>query len=539
MPLAFLFRAVRRPALTSNFSFSYLCFFLPLALIGYTVCPKKWKKWMLLLISYGFFFLISGSMVLYLMGSTLTVYGLGLWLDRLNKRCKAACKEAEKEQRKAIKKQYATYQHWVTFLGVAVNIGLLLWLKYSGFFAENVNVVLRLLHLDFQLAIPHYIMPIGISFYSLQALSYLLDISRGAITADRNIGRVALFVSFFPQIVEGPICRYGDTAQQLWEAQPIRFENLKLGCQRIAYGMMKKMVVADRLNGFVGVVFSEYGNLSGGMIALGAIAYTAQLYMDFSGAMDCVCGVAQILGIAMPENFRAPFFSHTISEFWSRWHITLGTWFRDFIFYPVTMSRRMKNLTTSARKKLGNHFGPLIAGSIALFCVWFCNGLWHGSAWSYIFFGMYHFVLILIGNAGAPYFAAIREKLHIGTDCRPFGYFQQLRTACLVVIGELFFRAETLTDGMRMFGRMVSGASAGVLPDLKIDRQDVIIVLVTLGIVFAVSLLKEKGISIRRSLAGKPAAVRWAVWYGLILFIILFGAYGLGYTPVDPMYANF
>ncbi|HRM72977.1 MAG TPA: MBOAT family O-acyltransferase, partial [Ruminococcus bromii] len=184
---------------------------------------------------------------------------------------------------------------------------------------------------------------------------------------------LALFMSFFPQIVEGPICRYGQTANQLWNVKQIEFENLKLGTVRILFGLMKKLVIADRLNPMIKQIFSHYDDYQGGIIALGAIAYTIQLYCDFSGTMDAVMGVAQIFGVTMPENFQRPFFSKSISEFWKRWHITLGTWFKDYIFYPVTMSKPMKNLTSSARKKLGNHFGPLLAGSIALFCVWFRN----------------------------------------------------------------------------------------------------------------------------------------------------------------------
>lgn len=540
MPFASLFRAVRRPALTSNFSFSYLCFFLPMALLAYAVCPKKWKHWALLAASYAFFFLISGGLAVWLLTSTVSVYALGLWVDRLGEQGKAAAKAAEKAERKAIKQRYAARQHWVTFLGIALNIGLLLYFKYTGFLLENANALSAMLGLGIQWEIPWIMMPIGVSFYTLTALSYLLDISRGALRADRNLGRVALFISFFPQMVEGPICRYADTAQQLWEAKPIAYQNLKLGGQRVLYGMMKKLVVADRLNSFVGTVFDSYSQYGGGYVWLAAMAYTAQLYMDFSGAMDCVCGVAQMFGIRMPENFRAPFFSKTISEFWTRWHISLGTWFRDYIFYPVTMSKPMKKLTSSARKKLGNHFGPLLAGSVALFCVWFSNGLWHGSAWNYIFFGLYHFFLILMGNAFAPLSAKTKQKLGISQDSAAFSVIQRLRTAVLVVIGELFFRADGLRNGFAMFGRMVTDFTlSGDASKLGIDGADVFIVAVTLLIVLAVSMLKERGVEIRETVDTKPLILRWSVWYALILYIILFGAYGLGYLPVDPMYANF
>lgn len=229
-----------------------------------------------------------------------------------------------------------------------------------------------------------------------------MDVQRGVTKADTNLLRLTLFISFFPQIVEGPICRYDQTAQQLWDAKPITYENLTLGLQRIAYGMMKKIIIADRLNPLVRNVFNNYTDFDGGVIALAAVCYTVQLYMDFSGSMDAVTGTAQILGVTMPENFRQPFFSKTISEFWKRWHITLRTWFKDYVFYPVVTLKPLEKLTSAARKRLGNHYGPLLASAVALFCVWFCNGLWHGAAWSYLFFGMYHFVLILGGNIIAP-----------------------------------------------------------------------------------------------------------------------------------------
>ena len=427
----------------------------------------------------------------------------------------------------------------VLALAALGNLGILLVLKYSGFFVQNVNTVFGL-----RLSVPAFVMPIGISFYTLQAVSYLFDVYQGTVKADRNLMRVALFLSFFPQIVEGPICRYGQTADQLWNAGQIRYDNLTLGLQRILFGLMKKLVVADRLNTFVEGVFDKYWEFQGGVIAIAAVCYTIQLYMDFSGSMDAVTGTAQIFGITMPENFKRPFFSRTISEFWTRWHITLGTWFKDYIFYPVSMSKPMKKLTGAARKKLGNHFGPLAAGGIALFCVWFCNGVWHGAAWSFIFFGMYHFVLILGGSLIAPAVKKVNEKLHLSPESRFYCLFQVLRTCVLVVIGELFFRANGLRAGMYMFGRMVtdfrfSSLNAALLKKLSIDGADFLIVGVTVLIVFVVSLLNEKGICVRESLQKKPTPVRWAVLYALILYIIIFGAYGVGYVPVDPMYANF
>ena len=535
------------PDLSAFFSVSFLGLFLPLAVIFYGLTPKKHKNYALLLLSFGFYWLISGVYIGYLLLSILAIYGFGLRMQNIFARRDAAVKAAEKPERKAIKKAYNQKARWVLTLAVVLHVGLILVLKYSGFFVMNVNALFGLGY-----AIPNYVKPLGLSFFILQSISYLVDVYRQTVKADRCLPRLGLFLSFFPAVVEGPICRYSQTAQALWEAKPIRYENLTLGLQRILFGLMKKLVVADRLNPIVEELFTGASSYPGYMSLLAGILYTVQLYMDFSGSMDAVCGTAQIFGITMPENFKRPFFSKNISEFWTRWHITLGTWFRDYIFYPVTMSGPLKKLTGAARKKLGNHFGPLIAGSIALFAVWFCNGLWHGSAWHYIFFGLWHFVLILLGNIFAPYLKTVNEKLHFGPDNKPFRVFQILRTSFLVVLGEIIFRADSMGMALTMFRQIFTDFGNPfsafypfrevlntVLECCLCDVWDLIIVAVTVVIVFAVSILQERGTPIRTSIARRPTWQRWLVWYALILFIIIFGAYGPGYTPIDPMYANF
>lgn len=544
MDLSALLMAGSFDTMTSYFAVIFLVAFLPICIIVYSIIPQKTKKYFLLFASMVFFWLVSGQLIVYLILTIMSVHYFGIWLDRIQGKRNAAVKAAPKEERKALKKVFLHQSRLVLLFAAVIHIGVLLVIKYSPFFTTNVNNLFTLLNVPLQLDIPSYIMPIGISFFTLQAISYLFDVYRGLIKADDNIFRLALFMSFFPQIVEGPICRYGQTADQLWNVKQIEFENLKLGAQRILFGLMKKLVIADRLNPLIKEVFSNYSNYQGGIIAIAAVCYTIQLYMDFSGTMDAVMGIAQIFGVTMPENFQRPFFSKSISEFWQRWHITLGTWFKDYIFYPVTMSKPMKNLTSSARKKLGNHFGPLLAGSVALFCVWFCNGLWHGSAWNYIFFGMYHFALILAGNIISPAVTATNKKLHINADCFAYRTMQMVRTTILVIIGELFFRAEGLKDGLAMFGKMVTDFSFSTLDStlmdkLKIDVQDIIIVSVALVIIFVISVLNEKGINIRLSLKKKNIVIRWGLLYALIMFIVIFGAYGKGYVPVDPIYANF
>lgn len=526
------------------FSITFFAILLPIVIILYNLVPKKHRWKILLLGSYIFSWIISGKLLIYLIISTISIHYLGIWIDSLKQERDELLQNAEKEEKKLIKDKYKKKTRKIVLLSIIVNVGILLVLKYSAFAITNLNDILKIFNIETAFEVPKFLMPIGISFYTLQAVSYIVDVYRGTIKADKNLGRLALYMSFFPQIMEGPICRYGETAQQLWKCERTTYKNLTFGLQRLAYGFFKKMIIADRLNILISSIFDGYANLDGGIIAIGMVLYTLQLYADFSGTMDVVIGIAEIFGVKLPENFKQPFFSKSISDFWTRWHITLGAWFRDYIFYPVSLAEKLKKLTSSARKKIGNYYGPLIASSIALFSVWICNGLWHGAAWSFIFYGMYHFSLILLGKITDPLFKKINKKLHINNEWKIYKLFQILRTTILVFVGELFFRANTLTDGFNMFGKMITNFSFNMINDgtilnLGIDAKDFLIVGIMTIVIFIISILKEKNIQIRESIAKKNIVIRWIIYYALILSIIIFGAYGMGYTPVDPMYANF
>lgn len=530
--------------MTSYFSLAYLGLFLPAVILLYSILPQKHRWKVLLGASYLFFWSISGKLLLYLVYSTCSIHYFGIWMNAIQSERDRLLLETEKQNKKAVKANYQRKLRQIVTAAILLQIGVLLVLKYADFFGSNINSLLTALKVPVALPIPQFILPIGISFYTLQAASYLFDVYRGTIRADKNIFRLALFLSFFPQIMEGPICRYNQTCAQLWEGEKIKFANLTSGCQRILYGLMKKVVVADRLNIFIQNVFTDFNEHDGGVTAVAMVLYTCQLYMDFSGTMDCVIGTAEIFGVQLPENFKQPFFSKSISDFWTRWHITLGTWFRDYIFYPVSMSKPLKRLTVSARKRLGNHFGPLLAGAVALFCVWICNGLWHGAGWKYIFFGMYHFALILTANIMEPFVKTCAEKLHINRQSTAYHCIQVVKTTILVCFGELFFRAHGLRAGLYMFRNIFTGFSLKTIKDgsiftLGMDKHDFLIVFVAVVIVFTIGVLRERGINVRGKLSEKNTAVRWAVSYALILFIIIFGAYGAGYIPVEPIYANF
>ncbi len=517
---------------------------MPLTIGAYSIAPKRVRRWVILLASWAFFWAVSETLIVYLLISIVLVHYFGLWLGALQTKSDALLKSAEASEKKALKARCLKKQRLVMAGGVCINLGILLFLKYSPFFTANINTLLAFLGTGISIEIPSYALPIGISFYTLQALAYLFDVYRKKIPADTNILRLALFMSFFPQIMEGPICRYSDTAERLWEARPISYHNLTFGVQRICLGLAKKLIVADRLNLFIKNIFGNYANYDGCVIAVAIVFYTLQLYMDFSGTMDIALGTGEIFGVSLPENFKRPFFSTSISEFWKRWHITLGTWFKDYVFFPISMAKPLKKLTIRARKHLGNHFGPLVSGSIALFAVWLGNGLWHGAGWHYIFFGMYHFVLILLGNAIVPYAIKLCGKLNISRKGLPYRIFQIVRTSILVCIGELFFRADNLIIAFGMLGKTLTNFNFssfydGTLLKCGMDGYDFIVILIVVLVLFAIGLIQEKGISIREAISKRNVVLRLCAYEALIIVIIVFGAYGTGYVALDPIYAKF
>lgn len=524
-------------------SILYLFLFLPLTVIIYHIVKKKYKWRVLLLASYIFFFLISGNLLIYLLFTTLSIHHFGMWLEKIDGECGKVLNETV-EDKKEIKEQFKRKKRKVLFLGILIQVGILFVYKYMPFFTVNINSIFNMLNIPYQFKIIKLLAPIGVSFYTLEALSYMIDVYNKKINADDNLGRLALYLAFFPQIMEGPIARYSETAESLYEGHKITFKNICFGSQRILWGILKKFIIADRLNVVVKAIFATGSNYDGGLVLLGAISYTLMLYMEFSGTIDVVIGSAEIFDVHLPENFRQPFFAKNISEFWMRWHITLGAWFKDYIFYPVSLSKKMKKFTIKARKILGNYFGPIMVGSVALFAVWSLNGLWHGAGWNYIFFGMYHFVLIVLGSFLEPGVRKLCHKLHINRDNLLYRFMQFSKLFILVVIGELFFRANTLKEGFRLFGNIINNFTLNSFFNneflkLGLDRADYVIIIITLIIIFVIGLLKEKGVNIRESIASKNIVIRWVIYFSLIMFIIIFGAYGPGYAPVDPIYANF
>lgn len=517
--------------------------FLPLCLAAYQIAPQRWRKRVLLAFSYLFFWLLSRELIIYLLGTTVFVHCTGIWLEWLKSEQKAELLTADRSEKKRIKSIYQKKSRQVLAFGVLMLLGTLAYLKYYNFFASNVNGIFGGI-LPFTIEQKNILMPVGISFYTLQAIGYMADVYWGKIRAEENMEKTALFMAFFPQIMEGPICRYQDTCDTLYEGRPLQMNNLTDGYIRIFWGLFKKTVIADRLAIGVDAIFGNYASYNGSMIVFAAVAYTIQLYMEFSGCMDIIIGSGQLFGVKLPENFRQPFSAQSAAEFWRRWHITLGTWFKTYIFYPVSMSSPVKKWNQYGRKHFGKYITMLGTSAIALFPVWMCNGLWHGARWSYIFYGMYYFSLILVGIAVEPVRDRILKILHISPEFQGLKYMRIAKTWVIIFVGELFFRADGLRAGLHMFRSIfrnfqLSNLWDGSLLNLGMSRADLFAVMAGCIVVAIVGSAKERGIRVRNSLEKKPVFIRWSIYYALMLAVIVIAAYGDDYQVVDMIYAGF
>jgi len=525
-------------------SYVYLLLFLSITFLAYNLVPNKIKWLILLLASYLFYCISSENLVIYIVISTLSIYFSGLFIQKFNDKFENAKKYLSKEDRKLLKAKIARYKKIAIAFALIINFGLLLNLKYCNFFAETANSIIHCFNSSFSIPWRNIVLPLGISFYTLQATSYIIDVYRGKYKADRNLGRIALFLCFFPQIVEGPIGRYDQLADQLYEGHSFNYENFTFGIQLIFWGLFKKIVIADRVNTLVNTVFDNYVNYRGMTIIVSVLLYTLQIYAEFSGCMDIVTGSSQIFGIHLSKNFKRPFFANSINDFWRRWNITLGTWLRDYIFYPISLSKAFMKLSKNVKKHLNVHFGKLIPATFALLFVWLGNGFWHGASWKYISYGMYYYVLMILGMFCEPLFSTILSALHIKRKFKWYHIFQIVRTFIIVNIGMLIFRADDLIVAAKMLISTFSGftfatLANGSLLTLGIDKLDMQVIMFGALVIFIVGLLQEKGYSLRQTIASKNIVLRWCVYFTAIFFVIILGAYGVGYSPADFIYAQF
>ena len=513
--------------------------FIAAAVVIYYVIPKKLQWIWLLIISYVYYASYDISTVWMLLLTTYVTYRGGILLDRLNEQ--KPQDGISREEKKDFKKNIVRKKKKIVLAMVLIAFGMLGIMKYTNFMLGNIDAVLRLFGSGKQMGVLNLTLPLGISFYTFQSISYVVDVYRGKHKAQGNFFKHALFVSFFPQLLQGPIGRYERLGSQLYEGHSYNLKELQFGVQRILWGFFKKMVLADRVNAAVLLIFHNYWNYGGWYNVLGVLLYSIQLYADFSGGIDIVIGIAQMFGITMDENFRQPYFSRSISEFWRRWHITLGTWMKDYIFYPFSLSKSMAKFGKWSKKKFGNNVGKLLPVGLADILVFFVVGVWHGAAWKYIMYGIYNGVIVAGSGMLAPVYAKIQEKLHINPKKWWYQGFCIIRTFILVNIGFYFDMANDLRAANAMLAQTVTKAhisqlSMAAVKAVGLTSQDLIIVISGCLIIFVVSLLKEKGINIRETIASYNIVIRWLIYIVFIMFILIYGSTS---TTSDFIYANF
>ena len=363
----------------SLISMEFLLFVL-VAAVGYYLIPKKYQWLWLLVFSYIYYASSGVKLLLFLVYTTGTTYAAGRLLEKVEQ------KELPKKEAKAAKRRILT-------LGLLLNFGMLAVLKYTNFAVANVNAIF---HTSF--SFQKWMLPLGISFYTFQSMGYLLDVYWGKCKAEKNPLRFALFVSFFPQILQGPIGRFDRLAVQLYQEHRFDLQRMQYALQLILWGFFKKLVLADRAAVVVNQVFLNYTQYSGVLNLVAVLMYSVQLYMDFSGGMDVVMGVASLFGIELDQNFKRPYFAVSITDFWHRWHITLGTWMKDYVFYPVSLSKWMGRIGKWSKKVFGKKTGRVIPICIANLIVFLLVGVWHGAAWKFIAYGLYHGLIISVSS---------------------------------------------------------------------------------------------------------------------------------------------
>ncbi|MBO7252671.1 MAG: MBOAT family protein [Oscillospiraceae bacterium] len=531
-------------------------FFVAVLAAVYFLFPFKKQKWTVLLAGSYLFYLLAGyRYAFYILITTLTTYLAGIYLDKISVKAKEILAQNktqwDREQKKAFKNETGKKKRRIVASVLVLNFGILGFLKYYNFFAGSLNDVLGVFGIPFSAPTLQLILPLGISFYTFQSMGYVIDVYREKVKAEKNLAKIALFVSFFPQIIQGPIGLYDDLARQLYEPHDFDFTRFKHSCELILWGVFKKLIIADRAVQVISGATNNYGDYNGTALMLIVLLYALQLYADFSGGIDISRGVAQIFGIQMAENFRRPYFARNISEYWRRWHMSLGAWMRDYVFYPIAMSKLFLNASKAMKKsrfgatQFGAHVAKVLPTSFASLIVFFLVGVWHGDNWKYAAFGLWNGGIIMLSTLLEPVFESWAVGLKIKTASFGFRLFQMARTFLVVAIGYVFDIAPDLLDSLISFKRILLDQNWQVglaqIRQLPLDAWDYLVLAISSLILLGASIIQERndGKTIRQMLDEKPFALRLFVILMGIMMIMVFGWYGPGFSAAEFVYMQF
>ncbi len=529
-------------------SFGFLAF-LAIVVLLYYIVPKRFQWAVLLVASYSFYLFSGVEQVAFIIGTTVVTYLSGRIMQKKRDAYKAELaklgSDITKEQKQSMKKAVNSKIKRIQFASVLINLFVLAMIKYLNFGIENLNTVFNLFRFDIELnPLKNIIIPLGISFYTFQSIGYLIDIGRGRYKAETHFGRFALFVSFFPSIVQGPINRYDDLGKQLSKEHKFDYTTVKFGVQLMLWGFFKKMVIADRVAPIVGEIFSSgYEQYSGTVYFFGMLVYAVQIYCDFSGGIDIARGAAQTLGIDLPQNFERPYFSQSVAEYWRRWHITLGAWMREYVFYPVMLSKPVTKISKLFRNKGWKYLAKIVPSSVTPFVVFFLIGIWHGASWQYVAFGLYNAIIVSTSVALAPVFKKIIAFLKINTETFSWKLFCIVRTFLVLGVSKLLVCA----PGLRAALHMIKGILTDFDPDflfgldgrmfeLGVDGKNMFVAFIGVLVLLTISILQENGMKIRETISKQNLLFRWAIYLIAIAVILVFGIYGPDYSAASFIY---
>lgn len=388
--------------------------------------------------------------------------------------------------------------------------------------------------------------PFGISFFALTLIGYILNTYWKVQEVEKNPLKFALFGTYFPLLFSGPIVKYSDTGNELVKEYRFSYQRFAFGGQRILWGLFKKLVISERLSVMVSTIYSDSLTYRGVYVWFAMCLFVLQLYTDFSGCLDVIYGISDLFHIQLPENFAHPFSSRSLSDFWRRWHISLGTWIREYIFFPIMKSSVMVSLMEYLKKKIGKKYGKRIATSIGLFFSWFLVGFWHGGTMNYIFgVGLWMWFVITISELFAPMLERLSDFLNINRDCYSWMLFQRVRTFCLFAFGLGFFPVASFKDGIAFYKAGFSIFNPWVLFDgsvlkLGLTGKDLNILFVSMVIMLIVDKISLiKCVPMREWISNQNFALRWLIWIGLFVSIWIYGLYGPGYNATDFIYTGF
>lgn len=496
-------------------SIHFLVFF-PIVLLVYFVIPKKARYLWLLAASYYFYMSWNAKYAILITFSILITYLCALIIDSIG--------EAEDSRGEF-------FRRLTLFVAIGVNLAVLFMFKYLDFAIENINLVLNKLGINIIENQLDLLLPVGISFYTFQALGYVIDVYRGDVEAEKNPFRYALFVSFFPQLVAGPIERSGKLMTQLKNADKINlwnYERIVKGFMLMMWGYFMKVVISDRAAAVVNDVFGNYYQYDASALILGAVFFAVQIYCDFAGYSTIAIGAAKIMGFELMDNFDTPYFSVSIKEFWRRWHISLSSWLRDYLYIPLGGNRKGK-----FRKYLNTVI------------VFLASGLWHGAKWTFVIWGALHGIYQIIGDITKPLKAKAEKRLKVRTDAFSYKFLKMMITFALTCFAWIFFRADSMTQALEYIARIFThpdpwSITTGILYNIGLEQQEMNILLIAIIVLLLVDIFKYKrNVRFENIADNQNVWVRGVILLALIFAVIVFGAYGYNFDAQEFIYFQF